>query len=163
ASTVVWQIQTVVMALAGCGPYSYVVPMIFQGLFEGVLGYWYVRQWPMTRDLLGWRPFLALLRETRWVMLGAAMLSLALSGHYFVVGLFHGAHIVGLYFFAFQIVQTVTVLLNNSVEAVLPAVLAKENTQRELQSGTALHSLAFLLIVSLPLSGALAVSAPPLI
>lgn len=162
-STITWQIQTVVMALAGFGPYSYVVPMIFQGVFEGALGYWYVRRWPMTRELLSWRRFVELLRETRWVMLGAAMLSLALSGHYFVVGLFHDARIVGLFFFAYQIVQTATVLLNNSVEAVLPAMLAKLNTQREQQSGTALGTLAFLMIVSLPLSGALAVSAPPLI
>jgi O-antigen/teichoic acid export membrane protein len=162
-STIVWQVQTVVMALTGFGPYSYVVPMIFQGIFEGALGYWYVKQWPMTREWLGWRRIVELVRETRWVMLGAAMLSLALSGHYFVVGLFHDAHIVGLYFFAYQIVQTATVLLNNSVEAVLPAMLAKLDSQREQQSGTALGTLAFLMIVSLPLSGALAVSAPPLI
>lgn len=162
-STMIWQIQTVVMALAGFGPYSYVVPMIFQGLFEGVLGYWYVRQWPMTREWLSWRRFVELLRETRWVMLGAAMLSLALSGHYFVVGLFHDANVVGLFFFSYQIVQTATVLLNNSVEAVLPAALAKLNSQREQQSATALGTLSFLMIVSLPLSGALAVGAPPLI
>jgi O-antigen/teichoic acid export membrane protein len=163
ASTIVWQIQTVVMALAGCGPYSYVVPMIFQGLFEGVLGYWYVKQWPMTSEWIGWRRFVGLLRETRWIMLGAAMLSLALSGHYFVVGLFHDAHVVGLYFFAYQIAQTVTVLLNNSVEAVLPAMLARVNGQREQQAGTALGTLALLMIVSLPLSGGLSVSAPSLV
>ncbi|HTU65468.1 MAG TPA: oligosaccharide flippase family protein [Steroidobacteraceae bacterium] len=163
ASTVLWQLQTVVMALAGCGPYSYVVPMICQGLLEGVLGYWYVKQWPMTRQWIGWRRVVELLRETRWVMLGAAMLSLALSGHYFIVGLFHDAHVVGLFFFAYQIVQTATMVLNNSVEAVLPAILAKLNAQREQQSGAALGTLALLMIVSLPLSGALAVSAPSLI
>jgi teichuronic acid exporter len=162
-STIVWQIQTVAMALAGFGPFSYVVPMIFQGVFEGALGYWYVRRWPMTRKWLSWSRFVELLRETRWVMLGAAMLSLALSGHYFAVGLFHDAQVVGLFFFAYQIVQTVTVLLNNSVEAVLPATLAKLNAQREQQSGTALGTLAFLMVVSLPLSGALAVSAPPML
>ena len=159
-STVLWQVEVVVLALLGCGPFSYVVPMVLQGVFEGAMGWYYLRDWPIRGERLCWLQVVTLFKETRWVMVGAAMLSLGLTGHYFVVGLISDPQTVGLFFFGFQLVTMVFAILNNAVENVLPAMLAHLNGHPSRQAAMGLDMLKLLLVITFPLSGTIAVAAP---
>jgi PST family polysaccharide transporter len=162
-STLLWQAQVVALALLGCRAFSYVVPMATQGVIESAMGWYYLRHWPIHSGWLRWSQVLELLRETRWVMIGAAMLSLGLTGHYFVIGLICDPQTVGLFFFGFQLIMTLFVILNNAVENVLPATLAQLNNDLRRQSMVGLNMLRLLMVITFPLAGAVAVAAPTVI
>lgn len=162
-STVLWQIEVIVLAKLGYGAYSYAVPIVLQSVLDGVLGWYFVRKWPMRRPLITWVQFKSLFRETGWVMLGAAMLSLGLTGHYFAAGLFTDAATVGWFFFGFQLVMALFVVLNSAIEAVLPPTFARLNDAPERQSQVVMSMLGVLMVVSLPIAGALFISARAII
>lgn len=162
-STVLWQIEVIVLALLGFGAYSFAIPMVVQSVLDGVLGWYYVRKWPIHRPLLTWGQFKSLFRETRWIMLGAAMLSLGLTGHYFAAGLFADATTVGVFFFGFQLVMALFVVLNSAIESVLPPIFAALNEDPSRQSQTVISLLATLMVVSLPVAGGLFLSAPTIV
>ena len=134
--------------------------MATQGVIESAIGWYYLRHWPMRGSCISWKQVVELFRETRWVMIGGAMLSLGLTGHYFVIGLISDAQTVGLFFFAFQMVMMVFVILNNAVENVLPAMLATLNENPQRRSVVGLNMLRLLLGITFPLAGTIAVAAP---
>jgi O-antigen/teichoic acid export membrane protein len=158
-STGLWQLEAIVLAALGFGAYSFAIPMVLQSVVDGILGWRYVRNWPLRGPMIGWAQFLALFRETRWIMLGLVMLSLGLSGHFFAAGLFVDPATVGTFFFGFQLAYTLFIILNNSIETVLPPMLAHLNEHRDQQSRTTIDMLRMLMIVSLPMAGAVALSA----
>jgi O-antigen/teichoic acid export membrane protein len=158
-STGMWQVEVIALAALGFGAYSFAIPMIVQSLVDTLLGWYYVRTWPMSRPLLDWGQFVELFRETRWIMLGAAMYALGNTGHYFAAGLFTDAATVGIFFFGFQLANTVFAVINNAIETVLPPMLAHLNLDRTRQSKALMNMFAMLMIVSLPLTGALIVGA----
>jgi PST family polysaccharide transporter len=159
ASTVLWQLEVILLAALGCGAYSFVVPMLLQSVFDGAMGWYYLRHWPLRGPLMTWRQFLLLFSETHWIMIGLVMLTLGLMGPYFVVGLFTDSTTVGLFFFGFQLAYTLFTLLNNSIETVLPPMLARLNGEPRAQAETTIHMLRILVVVSLPLAGAVALAA----
>jgi len=163
ASTLFWQVATVGMAFAGCGPYSYVIPTMLQGPFETVVGFWLVRHWPHLELRPDKDRFMAVFRDTRWVMLGAAMLSLATTGDYMAVGLFTNAAMVGQYFFAFQLVSSVGTLISSGIESVLPPLLARPEFSRSKQNAAVLEMTQIFMLLSWPLAGLVAFATPPLI
>jgi hypothetical protein len=75
--------------------------------------------------------------------------------------MFTDAATVGIFFFGFQLANTVFVLINNAIEAVLPATLAELNADPGAQSRSVMDMYGMLMIVSLPLAGALMVGAFP--
>jgi O-antigen/teichoic acid export membrane protein len=163
ASTLFWQVATISMALAGCGPYSYVIPTMLQGPFETAFGFVLYRQWPTIQLRSSSENFLSIFRSSRWVMLGAAMLSLATSGDYMAVGLFTDAAMVGQYFFAFQLVSAVGTVISSGIESVLPSLLAKAGLGRAKQNAAVLEMTQIFMLLSWPLAGLVAFAAPPLI
>jgi O-antigen/teichoic acid export membrane protein len=155
-----WQLEVVILAAFGFGAYSFAIPMVLQSIIDGVLGWLYVRRWPLRGPLIRWPEFASLFRETRWIMLGLATMSLGLTGHYFAAGLFLDPATVGVFFFGFQLAFTFFTILNNGIDPVLPAALAHLNAEPQQQSRTTMDMLEMLMTVSLPLTGALALCAP---
>jgi len=158
-STVLWQLEVIALAALGFGVYSLVVPMVLQSVFDGVMGWWYLRHWPLRGPLLTMQQFLGLLRETRWINLGLVMLWLGLTGPYYVAGLFADPTTVGFFFFGFQLAYTLFTLFNNSIETVLPPMLARQNGDPRGQAQTTRQMLRILIVVSLPLAGGLVLGA----
>jgi PST family polysaccharide transporter len=163
ASTLFWQVATIAMAFSGCGAYSYVIPTLMQGPLETFIGLWLLKRWPHIDLRPEGRRFMAIFRETRWVMLGAAMLSLATTGDYLAVGLFTVAATVGQYFFAFQLVSAVGTLLSSGIESVLPPLLARLDSSRLKQNAAVLEMAEICMLLSWPLAGLLAIATPPLV
>lgn len=159
-STGLWQIEVVALAALKFGAYSFAIPMVLQSILDGVLGWLYVRRSPLRGRLIRWPEFVELFRETRWIMLGLAALSLGWTGHYFAAGLFLDPAAVGVFFFGFQLAFTFFTIFNNGIDPVLPAALAHLNGQRDRQARTTMDMLQLLMIVSLPLTGVAALCAP---
>lgn len=160
-STVMWQLEILYAAYNGYGPYSYIVPILLQAIFDGILGWYFVRSWPIKKPLLAVSKFTALLRETRLIMLAAFALSLALTGQYFVTSLFASAATVGLFFFGFQNAYNVFILINVATESVLPSIFTKIDT-REKQNKTVIDLLETFGILASPLLTLLLLISPHL-
>jgi O-antigen/teichoic acid export membrane protein len=158
-STVLWQLEVIGLAALGFGVYSLVVPMVLQGVVEGVIGWHYLGHWPLRGPTLTTRQFLALFRRTGWIMLGLVMFWVGLAGPYYVAGLFADPATVGFFFFGFQLAYTLFTLFNNSIETVLPPVLALLNADPAAQTHTTRQMLRTLMVVSIPLAGAVVLGA----
>jgi O-antigen/teichoic acid export membrane protein len=163
ASTLFWQIGTVSMALNHFGAYSYVVPTALQGLFETLLAYAFIKRWPRVGGHLNYTSIKAVFRETRWIMLGAATLSLATTGDYFAVGLSASMEMLGRYFFAFQLLAAVANAITGGIETALPPLLSRFDQERDRQTHAVLDLLQICMLVTLPLTGLVSIAASPAI
>lgn len=161
ASTVMWQLEILYAAYNGYGPYSYIVPILLQAIFDGILGWYYVRSWPIKKPRLAVSRFVALLKETRLIMLAAFALSLALTGQYFVTSLFASAATVGFFFFGFQNAYNVFILINVATESVLPTIFTKIDA-RDKQNKTVIDLLETFGILASPLLSLLILISPHL-
>lgn len=162
-STLFWQVGTIGMAIAHCGAYSYVVPTALQGLLETAYGAWLMKGWPPVQLFLSRSLFLEIFRQTRWIMFGAAMLTLATTGDYLAVGWFNSSAMVGQYFFAFQLVSAVGTLLSTGIETVMPTLFARIDSYPSHMSSAVLEGSSLLMVLSWPVAGLLAFAAPPLV
>lgn len=163
ASTLFWQLATIGMALGGYGAYSYVVPTALQAVLESALGYAFVREWTPLLPRLSWQAIRTIFTDTRWVMLGAAMLSLATTGDYLAIGLLSDTATVGRYFFAFQLLVAIGTVLNSGLESILPSTLARLEADPTRQRRAVLDLLELLMAVAWPLAALVSVAARPLI
>lgn len=151
-SALVWQISAVSLAFLGFGAFSFVLPLLLQALYESLAGWRMVRAWPRGWGSIGVLSFTRVFRETRWIMGSAAVLSLAVTGDYFAVGLLREKEVVGTYFFAFQIVVTCAQLFTNGVETVFPSLLRSLNNDLLKQKEAFFKSLHTLLLATTSVS-----------
>jgi O-antigen/teichoic acid export membrane protein len=149
-SAVLWQASIVFFAWLGWGALSFVVPPLLQALYENVAGWSYVRQLPHFEQKQTWEKYLHLFRETRWLMLSAAMLAPATSGTYFMVAMLHDVATTGIYFFAFQLVVAFGTPIYGAVESVLPSIFVKMEPDRTRQVATYVRAIKAALLVGLP-------------
>lgn len=110
--------SSIVLALMGCGPMSFVLPLPIRSVVE-----WALLGYAVGITNSSWNPRFALwpglLREGRWLLLGAFSMALLTMGDYAVLGVFVRAETVGYYFFAFQLVVQSLSLVASGVETVL--------------------------------------------
>jgi O-antigen/teichoic acid export membrane protein len=68
ASSVVRNVSIVILALAGAGPLSFVIPLVLVAMVEGAMGYLAVREavWKRRPDLRTWPELFA---ASRWLIL----------------------------------------------------------------------------------------------
>ncbi len=105
----------------------------------------------------------SMLARTSWVMLGAGSLAAFNIGTSIVIGVFVAKEIVGVYFFAFQIVAQVGVVLGNNINYVLfPAFskIADDPARKQLAVRKALRQT---MLLAAPFSLGLAAVAPALL
>ena len=158
-STVLWQLEILYAAYNGYGPFSYIVPILLQAIFDGLLGWYFVRSWPITRPVLDSSKFRFFFKDTKLIMLAAFALSLALTGQYFVIGLFASAATVGYFFFGFQNAYNVFILINVATESVLPSVFTKIES-KEVQNKTVVDLLKTFNIIICPVIALLILLSP---
>jgi O-antigen/teichoic acid export membrane protein len=151
------------MAWAGWGAYSYVVPLAMQALFESALGLWLVRRTESIRPVLRRESVVDAFKESGWLMMGSAALALATSGDYLAISLLESPATVGQYFFAFQLVMAVGIVVTGGLEAILPGVVSRLDADPARLSGALLRLTEVALHVALPVAAALHICGPWLV
>lgn len=112
------------LALAGFGPLSLVIPLVFVGIVEWAAGWWFVR-----KPLFNLRPephrWAGLLRGGRWLVAGAFAVTAMNNGIYMLVGRVVPTEVTGQFYFAFTIVIQVGMILSTNVFSVLLPALTR--------------------------------------
>lgn len=161
SSAMLRYVGSVLLALAGVGAMSFVLPMLAIAVTEWV--------WSQvcTRDRSWWgKPALAtwpaMIRETKWLLLGTLGSVIYNMGAYFAVAYFVPAAVVGVYFFAYQMTQQICALITANLQQVLAPVLVHldEHTERLRLAGV--RTLRVLSAFSVPLMLGMAVVIDPL-
>lgn len=158
-SALVWQVGVVGFALMGLGAKSFALPVIMQAIFESVASARYVKT---TSSLwsAGTGGFRDIFKQTRWIMLSTAALAFATTGDYFAVGIITNARIVGIYFFAFQLIVAITTPVNMAIETVFPALLARLNVDLPRQIRAFSRTVAVISSAGFSAYGAMLITLP---
>ncbi len=149
------------LALLGVGPMAFVLPLLACALLEWALTWYYVREplWSRPRQTNMWSGLLA---GTLWIMLGSAAIAMLNWGGNIAIKPFVPTEIVGAYFFAFQIVVQIGILLSSNLNAVLFPAMARIVNEPTRLAAAAARALRQVMLIAAPLSVGLAVTFPSL-
>jgi len=105
-------------AWAGFGARSFLLPVLITSVTDSLLLWMVTRYspWAMPPQFRLWPELFA---SGRWVLLGTFSIALGNNGAYFLLGEFFSSDVVGTYFFAYQLVVQLGVLLSDNVYQVL--------------------------------------------
>lgn len=144
----------ILLAWRGAGVYSLAAPLPLVAAVEGILGYMLIRDrpWKHRPEPRKWS---GLLTQTKWVITGSAASALFNFGSYMVLGTFVEKATVGVYYFAFQLVTQITMLLALNLHSVLFPALSRLTAEPERMRQAVLRSLRLITLVAAPASLAL--------
>jgi O-antigen/teichoic acid export membrane protein len=159
-SSTLWQISVFVLACAGFGATSFACAPILQASFETLAGRRIAGRLPVDLRSRPWTDYFSLFRKSSWVMLSAAVLSLGTTGDYFAVGMLTDLTTVGIYYFGFQTVVTLSMPIYTGLESVLPTLLVKLRDDPPRQMAALVRTMRTVVVTALPLSITFALAAP---
>jgi O-antigen/teichoic acid export membrane protein len=151
----------IALAAAGFGALAFVLPVIPVALLEWALGWRFARErlWTRPAEVRRWGWMLV---ATMWIVLGTVGNTALNWGANLSIKPFVSTEVVGAFFFAFQIVAQVNILLSANFGAVLfPALARIVDEPRRLAAGV-LRSARQVMLLAAPLSVGLAVTFPSL-
>jgi O-antigen/teichoic acid export membrane protein len=160
-SAAIRYVGAIILAAAGFGPLSFVLPLPILAIVEWAMGWWYTRERPWRkapRFGMWWPMFL----ETSWILVGTFGIAVTNLGANPALGLFAATAVVGVYFFAFQIVVQVGVMLSTNVAQVLFSALAKLNHEPQRQRAAVTRAMRQVMLLAAPVCLGLAVTFAPL-
>jgi len=105
-------------AWAGFGARSFLLPVLITSVTDALL-LWMVTRfspWTLRPRFRLWPELFA---DGRWILLGTFSIAIGNNGAYFVLGQLLSSDVVGTYFFAYQLVVQLGVLLSDNVYQVL--------------------------------------------
>ena len=158
-----WQVSVFVLACFGFGAASFACAPVLQSAFETLAGRLAAGRLPPQASPRPLSDYLALLRKSSWVMMSAAVLSLATTGDYFAVGMLTDMSTVGIYYFGFQTVVTLSMPMYNGLESVLPSMLIRLGDDPPRQLAALVRAMRTLVVIAVPLAIAFALAAPCII
>jgi O-antigen/teichoic acid export membrane protein len=159
-SATLWQVSVFVLACFGFGAASFACAPALQSIFETLTGRFSAGRLPQQSHSRPLGDYVALLRQSSWVMMSAAVLSLATTGDYFAVGVLTDMNTVGIYFFAFQTVVTLSMPMYSGVESVLPTLLVRLGDDPPRQLAALVRTMRTIVVTAVPLAIAFALAAP---
>ena len=130
---------TIAFAIAGLGPFSFVLPLLFVNVYESIAGWIALRRTGLTPEpgLVAPRE---LLRLSPWAVLGAWATFAYLSVDNLVLGRLVSTAAVGFYYFAYQIVLKLVNLFIGLRGVVIPGFVAlgedKARTERAVEAAS---------------------------
>lgn len=113
----------IVLAWAGAGATSFVWPIVVQVVLGWFLGYRVCGSLPI-RGRIRWRIWPALLSASLWLFIGSSAMLMLKQGPYMILGLFHDPVLIGVYFFAFQLLIQINQLVALNFQSVLLPALS---------------------------------------
>jgi O-antigen/teichoic acid export membrane protein len=161
ANAVAKVVLQVVFAFLGFGPYSIVLPHpVVDGVCTVFLA-WRLR--PALRLRLHHRKWRFFLRDSVAIFLGNLCMTIAYQGVPFLLGLSQGPHLVGLYFWGYNLsMQTAQIIYANLTGVLFPALTSVDHA-RERQSTAFLGVSRMLALIAMPMSFMQALLADPAI
>lgn len=159
-SSTLWQVSVFALACAGFGATSFACAPVLQTGFETLVGRRLVGKLPPGAGARPWADYVALFRKSSWVMLSAAVLSLGTTGDYFAVGMLTDLTTVGVYYFGFQTVVTLSMPIYTGLESVLPTLLVKLREDPQRQMAALARAMRAVVGTAVPLAITFALAAP---
>lgn len=121
---------TVVLALSGFGPMSFVLPVPITYMVSGLFAFLFVRTRPW-RSAAEPRSWGRLLLSNRWILISTAVITVSLQSDNLILGRLSSLEVVGVYFFAYQLsFMTATIVTQNVRVVLLPSFVAVRDGQR---------------------------------
>lgn len=152
----------VALAWLGFGPFSFVLPLPFIIMLEGLWAYRLakVKLWRSGLQVSRWP---SIFRSSRWIIISQATTALLQNGDYLVLGLLLPTGIVGVYYFAYELVAQVGSLLGNNIFKVLFPSLSNLKHQPEQQRTQLKHALNVMTMLAPVMGMLIAVGIAPLV
>lgn len=143
--------MTIALALAGFGPFAFVIPLPTVALIR-TISVWLLARIPVPRVLRGVSRIKYLLSSSIAVF-GTSIVQSGISqGGYVVLGLFGNETAVGVYFFAFKMASQPLLLMAMSLSSVLfPALSHLRNSPVE-QGAAAIRAARLLALMIMPIA-----------
>jgi O-antigen/teichoic acid export membrane protein len=162
ASGVIRQFSSVIFALLGFGPLSFILPMVVASLFELVAMWRLVgpvpKGEPLTREFA--KP---LLRSGAWIMLTVLGVGLSNRVELFIAGGSIDAKLLGLYYWGVSIAASTLVPVTSAVAGTFAAVFVKLAHDKARQAQAVERTMSAITLVLAPISMCLALAAPVLV
>lgn len=113
-----------VCAWVGFGAFSFPSGMVMGSLVSslGLLWVARIKPWKQSPKFGMWGE---LIKPVLWLIAGAGALTLQRQGDYFTAGFFVSTAVIGLYFFAYQFLDTIQQLIGQTVERIMVPSFAK--------------------------------------
>jgi lipopolysaccharide exporter len=141
---------TIMLAWLGLGAYSFVMPRPIVGAAHAFLLWRLAR--PRVRARLQLRRWRYLLGDSSYMIFASLCYTLVAQGDYIILGRLHPAHVVGIYYFAFNLsIQIIVVFTINLLGVLLPA-LSKLREEPSRQLTGYLRATRLVAIASVPVS-----------
>lgn len=150
SSNVVRQGSTIGFALMKFGYMSFIWPILLEVIFTAIISYYFVREMPSGTKLT-WLYFKGLFKESKWIMLGSLAAALGYSGQYFVIGIFENTTQLGIYFFGFQLVTSVSVIFTYAIETVFFPLLSSMKNEHGALNKAYIKTISTIFIISTPI------------
>ena len=160
-SSLVRYLGTIGLAAAGFGPLSFVLPLPLLGIIEGAMAYAYTREKPWLRPAKP-RTWPRMLAEARWIFIGTFGTAAVNLGAALTIKPFVPTAVVGVYYFAFQVIVQVGMLLSANILQVLFPAFARINDDPARLSAAASRALRQLMLIATPMCLGLAATFGPL-
>ncbi|WP_039390902.1 oligosaccharide flippase family protein [Novosphingobium sp. MBES04] len=120
----------VVFAVLGFGPLSFALPVLIATVTTIALGFALTRGSVQLRRL-GLRMWPAIIGRTKWLLLSALGTALLMQGDYLALGVMVEPALLGIYFFSYQIVGQLQILLAANLNNVLLPMFSSIQSQRD--------------------------------
>lgn len=147
ASGLIRSASMIVLAVLGAGAQSFVWPAVFAALGSWIMGRLLCGPLPLAGRL---RPILwrILLGSSIWLIVGSGAMMMTRQGSYMILGLFHDPAIIGVYFFAYQLLMQLNQLLAANIQAVLLPTLSAVQREQKRFTGAVIRSSQSMMIIS---------------
>jgi PST family polysaccharide transporter len=142
---------TVLLAWLGMGPISFVLPLIAISIFESAFTVIATGEHPWTRSP-NTRLWPQLLKDSGWVMAGTLSTQLMVNIPFAVVGALASETVTGVYFWAYQLVAQLGLVLSANLQQVLFPALTKLRNEPERERAAVLRSVRLIAFFTGPLS-----------
>lgn len=116
-------LSMILLAVSGAGVMSFAWPALIAAISGWLIGRWMCGPLPIWGSIR-FRLWPILLHSSVWMFVGSGALMMLRQGPYMILGLNHEAALIGVYFFAFQLLLQINQLIATNFQSVLLPALS---------------------------------------
>ena len=162
ASNISRHIATVVFALCGLGPLSFVLPLPMSAITDTCVLLWLVGIWPKGKALT-WRLWKEFWAASKWLVACSVAATLVVQGNTLVLGAYLSQEKTGVFFFGFNLTMSFAALFQSGTSSVLMPMLTRLADDPARQRLAHLKVLRFLMTFACPVCVFVVIIVPSMI